>query len=208
MRPMPVLLGIEFQPEAVVAHYSGGHEFVAWRPNSMPRINDELLECVAYLYPSREAAERGQAAGGTGFFAAYASDKVANAYFIFAVSNKHVVADTGASVLRVNTREGGVDIFPFEPHEWYFKNRQDLAIIPVKLDLAKHKIKAAALNEFLTVDAIKTYDVGPGDEVFMIGRFVKHDGKLTNTPSARFGNLSMMVDQIEHPTLGTQESFA
>ena len=43
----------------------------------------------------------------------------------------------------------------------------------------------------------------------MIGRFVKHDGKLVDTsPSVRFGNLSMMVDYIEHPSLGMQESFA
>jgi hypothetical protein len=96
----------------------------------------------------------------------------------------------------------------FEPHEWHFTNQHDLAIIPIKVDLAIHRVKAIALTSFITPDAVREYDIGPGDEVFMIGRFVKHDGRLINSPSVRFGNLSMMVDDIEHPSLGMQESFA
>jgi hypothetical protein len=179
-----------------------------WRPDRVPRIADEMLQSVFYLYPDRASAAKGEAAGGTGFIVAYSSELAKSTYFLFAVSNKHVVADFGASVIRLNTVNGGTDIIECEPHEWYFTNQHDLAIIPIKVDLAKHRVKAVPLNEFITPDAISTYDIGPGDEVFMIGRFVKHDGKLINNPSVRFGNLSMMVDNIEHPGLGTQESFA
>ena len=51
-----------------------------------------------------------------------------NTHFLFAVSNKHVVADFGASVIRLNRINGGVDIIEMEPHDWHFTNQQDLAI--------------------------------------------------------------------------------
>lgn len=174
----------------------------------MPRIADELLDCVFYLYPSKDAAERGQSAGGTGFFVGYTSAVAPNTFFLFAVSNKHVVADTGASVVRLNTKDGGVEIFEFEPHEWFFTAKDDLAIIPFRADLTRHRIKSVPMEMMVTPESMKAADVGPGDEVFMLGRFIKHDGKLTNTPSVRFGNLSMMTAPIDHPTLGSQESFA
>jgi hypothetical protein len=34
--------------------------------------------------------------------------------------------------------------------------------------------------------------VGPGDEVFMVGRFVSREGKEKNTPAVRFGSLAMV----------------
>ena len=208
IRCRSVLSEVEFEREPVERQTAAGHSYIAWKPTGVPRIADEMLQSVVYLYPSRQAAEQGLAAGGTGFIVAYVSEKVANGFFLFAVSNKHVVADFGASVIRLNKTDGGVDIFELEPHEWYFTNKQDLAIVPLKIDLAKHRVKAVPSSDFLTPDAIGAYDIGPGDEVFMIGRFVRHDGRLINSPSVRFGNLSMMVDNIDHPFLGMQESFA
>ena len=42
----------------------------------------------------------------------------------------------------------------------------------------------------------------------MVGRFLKHDGKQTNHPVLRFGNIAMMPTMIEHPAFGIkQESF-
>jgi hypothetical protein len=208
IRRRSVLQEIDYEREPVERQTANGHSYTAWRPTGVPRIADEMLQSVFYLYPSREAAVQGHAAGGTGFIVAYDSTKVANTFFLFAVSNKHVVADFGASVIRLNKTDGGIDIIEMEPHEWHFTNRHDLAIIPIRVDLAKHRVKAVPFKDLITPDAIRGHDIGPGDEVFMIGRFVKHDGKLVNSPSVRFGNLSMMVDNIEHPSLGMQESFA
>src|SRR5262249_47649124 len=64
-------------------------------------------------------------------------------------------------------------------------------------------------DAFLEKGIIETYNVGPGDEVFMIGRYVDHDQKQCNQPSARFGNISVMdPDPLPHRGLpkGTQES--
>jgi hypothetical protein len=39
------------------------------------------------------------------------------------------------------------------------------------------------------------FDVGPGDETFMPGRFVGRDGKQRNTPTVRFGNIAQMPEE-------------
>jgi hypothetical protein len=174
----------------------------------MPRVANDFLDCVFYLYPSREAAERGEEAGGTGFWVNYVPPGLTNAFFVFAVSNKHVVADIGASVIRLNKVGGGVDIFEIEPHEWHFTGKDDLAILHCTPSPSIHRFKVMPIDRFITRDVVTQEDIGPGDEVFMIGRFIKHDGKLTNVPSVRFGMLSMPVSDIEHPTIGIQESFA
>src|SRR5207237_1083251 len=52
--------------------------------------------------------------------------------------------------------------------------------------------------------------VGVGDDIYMIGRFVNHEGRAKNTPSARFGNISMMPGEAIEIGHGStpQESFA
>jgi hypothetical protein len=175
----------------------------------MPRINDQMLSSVFYLYRDRQAAERGENAGGTGFWTAYQPEDTADVFYIFPVSNKHVVADAGASVIRVNTIDGKVDAFDVEPHEWYFDGKDDLAVTHIQtVDFNKHVIKTIPMSMFVTRDIITQHDLWPGDEVFMIGRFIRHDGKATNIPSVRFGSLSIPESMIDHPLYGAQESFA
>jgi hypothetical protein len=185
-----------------------GSPFTVWGPVGMPRINDQMLNCVFYLYRDKNAADKGEHAGGTGFWVGYQPESSVDSFYIFAVSNKHVVADAGASVIRVNTIDGNVDVLELEPHEWYFNNKDDLAITNIHIDTSKQKINFIPISMFVTGDIVEKHDLGPGDEVFMIGRFVRHDGKTTNVPSVRFGNLSIPESMIDHPIYNTQESFA
>jgi hypothetical protein len=52
-------------------------------------------------------------------------------------------------------------------------------------------------------------NVGPGDEVYFMGRFIAHDGKQRNTPIVRFGSIAMMPREPVHQTQRAfdQESF-
>jgi hypothetical protein len=36
------------------------------------------------------------------------------------------------------------------------------------------------------------FDIGPGDDVFVVGRFINREGKQKNIPSVRFGNIAQM----------------
>jgi hypothetical protein len=41
--------------------------------------------------------------------------------------------------------------------------------------------------------------IGPGEDVFMVGRFMDHDGGAINQPAVRFGNISTMPANIKQP---------
>jgi hypothetical protein len=159
----------------------------------VPRINDTLLKCVLYLYPTREAAEAGERIGGTGFLAGVQS-AFPNIVWPVAVSAKHVVCERGCSVLRANTRAGSVSVLETEPHDWHqHPEGDDLVVLPIGLSM-EDDVFCIPEDIFLNTEVLnnKNSSIGIGDDVFMIGRFINHDGKQRNEPSVRFGNISIM----------------
>src|SRR5207244_524977 len=81
----------------------------------------------------------------------------------------------------------------------------DLAVRPLQTT----NIRTMTPDNFLTDKIIERYGIGVGDEVFMIGRFVNHEGRQKNTPTVRFGNLAMMPHEkiLDEETGLKQESF-
>jgi hypothetical protein len=173
----------------------------------MPRIPTEMLDTVFYLYPSVEAAHAGHAAGGTGVFVGFDLEGLPGREITYACSNKHVVGKLGCSVIRINKPDGAPEIIDSDPAQWTFDPNNDLAAVAFGKS-PNSKIKTIPLRMFITHDDVKDGTVGPGDEVFMVGRFVNHDGLLVNVPSVRFGHASMMPLAIRHPDGYSQESFA
>jgi hypothetical protein len=173
----------------------------------MPKLPQEVINSVFYLYPTRQAAEEGKAFGGCGFFVGVPSG-LPNYAYAYAVTNWHVAIQGGASVIRVNKRGGGVDIFEFDPSEWTFKpGGSDVAVIGVPLQFPKHEVNMLDIALLLTPDVIPRIQIGPGEDTFMIGRFVDHDGGGTNVPAARFGNISVMPQPIKQPTGSLEPSY-
>jgi hypothetical protein len=174
----------------------------------MPRIQQALLEASFYLYPSAEEAKAGGQAGGTGLFVCVPHPNDPSRAFVYAVSNSHVVHQSGCSVIRVNTLTGGTDVFDRDPSEWHAKPGDDLAVCLVELNRAVHKVRYIGGEWFVKKNDVRDAAVGIGDDVFMIGRFMNHDGFLSNVPSVRFGHLSMAPLGIKHPAGHEQTSFA
>jgi hypothetical protein len=56
-----------------------------------------------------------------------------------------------------------------------------------------------ATNTFVTKEFIEREKLGPGEDVFMVGRFIDHDGGPINRPAVRFGNISVMPAPIQQP---------
>src|SRR5579862_2785639 len=84
----------------------------------------------------------------------------------------------------------------------------DIAIAGLAGNFDALKLKCISTQMFLNKEIITKHNIGPGDETFMCGRFVQHDGKQKNTPSVRFGNISMMPwEAVKHPRGHDQESF-
>lgn len=178
-----------------------GVSFPKWEPRGVPRITDKHLENVFYLYPTVEDAKAGRSAGGTGFCVTIDSAVAPGMGYNYAVTNYHVaigLKGRGAPVIRINTLDGGHDIFELGPEDWIFDPviGADVVVAPIKTDEKVHVLPLCPLNSFATRAVVKELDIGPGDNVFMVGRFVDHDGGQTNRPAARFGHISMMPSPL------------
>jgi len=170
----------------------------------MPKIPLQLLDSTFYLYKNRDDAEKGKNYGGTGFFITVPSEKYPDEIiYIYGISNWHVVLESGNSIIRVNTLDGKVDIIEYEPTEWeWVQRKDDIAVSPLIsiLDPRKHSSNLIATEYFATDKIIQQHGINVGDDVFMLGRFMDHDGGIINMPAARFGNISVMPTEIKQPT--------
>ncbi len=155
-------------------------------------IPEAFLDCVFYLYPSRIAAEEGHAVGGSGFFVGVPSARFSDRVYVYAVTNRHVVEDGESRTIRINRRAGGVEVFETELNHWTCAAADDLAVVHFEANLIECSYTWLEVQQFVTKELITRMRIGPGDQVFMVGRFVNHQGLACNTPAARFGNLSMM----------------
>jgi hypothetical protein len=173
----------------------------------MPRIPPKMLDSVCYLYADEEHARKGREFGGTGFIVLVPSRTHPGRGYTYAVTNWHVACQKGFSTVRINTMDGGTDVFPFEPYEWHFDPKYDIAVIPLPLRNDLHQFAMVSSDTFLTKKEIALERIGPGEDVFMIGRFVDHDGGLVNQPAVRFGHISVMPTPIEQPNGKMAEAF-
>ena len=173
----------------------------------MPRIHNDLQDCVIYLYPSEDHAAQGEKVGGSGFLVQIPLPSDENRGVVFAVTNKHVVKH--APVVRLNRVDGSIAIAPFEKKRWIeHPDGDDLAIVPMGgLDTQFHRFKTVPRSMFLLKPEMEKQDIGLGDDIFLLGRFVNHEGKVQNTPSLRFGNIAQMPALIRQDTGFDQESF-
>jgi hypothetical protein len=171
----------------------------------MPRIADYMLDGIVFLYRTEQEARLRRKLGGTGFVVTRpinGSTEVAGQqlYAPYLISNRHVVFGGGASVVSINRRDGSApDIFAFEPTDWTeHPGGEDLIAISLfeHVDTRIHMTAHIPEQSLLTRDGFLQLMIGVGDEVFMIGRFVNHQGNGINRPAVRFGSISMGLENI------------
>jgi len=167
-------------------------------------VDPKYLTCTVYLYPTLEAGQQGQRAGGTGFFVAFPAPDGTNYMYPYVVSNKHVI-DGGCRYLRVPMRDGTdlVDEVPID--FWTFSPDDDLAVAPIGLPEG-HDLLPFPPDIFLDeACAFEQWKVFPGDEVAFFGRFIGHDGGRRNRPVLRFGSIAMLPDVDDPIDFGTHK---
>jgi hypothetical protein len=180
---------------------------------SMPKVDEMLLDSVVYVYPSMEDAKQGVAYGGSGFLVTIELKNEPGFGFIYAVTNKHVIRK-GSTVVRVNTHDGYTDQFPFTRDDWQLHPTADLAVAQLmSLDSEFHRTCQFEANQIVSKDICGKLQIGAGDEVYMLGRFISHDGKQRNQPFVQSGIISLMptdvvtaTDDDDNPT-ETEELF-
>lgn len=134
-------------------------------------------------------------------------------HHVYVVTNAHVVRDIlrrpgCIPTIRMNRKDGGVGYF--EKDTWTFHpNGDDLCVAYLDVPIHEFKASAPTIDAFITKAKIQEHGIGPGDEIFLVGRFISHDGRERNYPSSRFGNIAMMPHEpIFNSYTGlNQESF-
>ncbi len=166
----------------------------------MPRVPNDYLGCVVYLYPSIPMADAGEAIGGSGFIVRIDQG---NNDFYYVVTNRHVI-EQGNTTVRFNTTAGMHEAYEFDETAWIKSADADLAIYPlVDPDPQRLRFRPVGYDAFLTEERMKQLDLGIGNEVFFAGRFINAEGKDKNRPSLRFGTIA----QIETDIIDGEESF-
>lgn len=168
----------------------------------MPKIPLMALDSVFYLYKTPKDAELGDNFGGSGFFVSVESSTQGYQY-VYPVTNWHTAVRDGFSTIRVNRTDGSSEIFETDPSDWvWIPNSHDVCILPPLPFGEEHKVVAIPNYAISDRNSTEKAGIGVGEDVFMIGRFVDHDGGKINRPAARFGHISVM------PTLISQSNGA
>jgi hypothetical protein len=150
-------------------------------------VSQAYLNCCLYIYPSKKSAQDGAESGGSGFVAAVPADEVPRQH-IYAVTAKHVIEKMSQPVLRINLVGGGFECLETNGARWIKAESSDLAVLSIDLEYENYRYWFLRIEEFVD----RTLEIGPGDDTFMVGRFIGQDGRENNTPTVRFGNISMM----------------
>jgi hypothetical protein len=207
-----VAADFRFGRVAVLRHTEGGTTaYWGMERHGLPRLHDETLEVAFYLYPSKAAAKAGEEAGGTGFVVLRQFERLQERGALVFVTNKHVIQQNYHFIRLNRIDRGEPDIFEVDPVEWFpHPGPHDVAVALGVGHQQVHTLsRVVGYEQLMTREMAKEYDIGIGDEVVMVGRFIGHDGKTHNRPSARFGNISVDVGKIFNVHAGyDEESYA
>ncbi len=171
-------------------------------PEYMPKFDGKykgLTRVAFFIYNNIEQAQSGSIYCSTGFLVSMPS-VINGQIFLYAVTNRHCIQGINP-VLRFNKKDGGLHTVQTVESQWhYIDNHYDIAIFPLVLDTNTIDLTHIDTSFFLTEDSVSKEEIDVGEDVFMVGRFVNHDGGSNiNKPSMRFGQISIMNANIIHP---------
>lgn len=160
----------------------------------MPRIPDKLLRSVVFVYPDAENARAGRSAGGSGFFVRFNAHGE-NAATCYLVTNTHVALGAPRT-LRYLDATGSVQFCDIPGNAWRtHPEGDDISVAQIPSDTGVDIVAIDWSEMAASRTRMKELNVGVGDEVFMLGRFLTSDAVEVSQPLARFGNIAMMPGQ-------------
>lgn len=171
------------------------------------RIPDDLLKSVVFL---ARIISKGQIKEpvfvGTGFLISVPSINIKDRMYLYLVTAKHVAESLsrGDWIVRMNMKAGKYQDIPVaESHKWCFHPNEadsvDVAVTPMNNLTTVADIKFNPVSMLLSPEEIDDGNVGPGDEVFMVGLFSRIANQDTNLPIVRTGNISLINNKVKIP---------
>jgi transposase-like protein len=155
-------------------------------------IENNILNCSIYLYGCEDDARTGAKAGYSGFIAGVPSTKQPEHIYLYAVTNSRVIKND-RHVIRIDTFGERLIVLDAPREEWRsHPGGADLAIYPLKLTASQQQmISYYPVSQFLTEEMFSASHISPGDDVFLVSRFINHRGEQRSSPNLLFGRLSM-----------------
>jgi hypothetical protein len=186
----------------------------------MPAIPQEFLRSIAFMFSSPENAEKNTVGGGGGsaFLVGKPMEGVkaedgGPRYLVYAVTNRHVVRNKLASVIRLNRNDSCKEVIDLKPNDWTLHpDGDDIAAVYLsdRLESSITDLRFVETQKFLIEAEMASLAINVGDDIFMLGRFVNHPGdEKTIKPAVRIGNISMLPTPVGNVATKTQQlSFA
>lgn len=182
----------------------------------------QLKKCVAFIFgPAGDEI----APLGTGFFVGLPFELKDSAprsldrngsYHLYLVTARHVIQDQSKHYLgrvfaRVNTINGGSaigEVIVDEDHVLVHDEPEvDLAVIPVGINPRQFDIVGIPNDMITTKEKLDQFQIGEGEDVFFVGLFSHHLGRLRNQPIVRFGKVALMSEEKIQSGKETEEDL-
>jgi hypothetical protein len=162
-------------------------------------VDSQFMKCVSFLFVDRTIegsrnVERVPAA--TAFFVSVPiGNDIEQTYGITA---RHIIDNSrryGNLYLRLRLENNLFQDILVPQDSWICHPRTDVAVIPVELP---DEVDATQipLDMLILDEKVAGGGVGIGDEVFFVGLFSEYSGKQHDKPIVRFGNISLMHEEM------------
>ena len=174
-----------------------------WVPIEMPRISAALQRSVFFLFQHHPVSGQLDGPGATGFLVSRWDKGLLN--HVYAVSNRHAIVPY--SIIRVNTKVGGVRFIEFDPAEWVYSETDDLAVVDVTDHLRADDMVSCIKESSFASSRPSAMDARIGDQTIMLGLFADYQGGAANVPVGRFGNLAARPSQAAPVRLSSTDRF-
>lgn len=161
-------------------------------------IGQRTLDAVVFLGDIRgKGAGLAPVYGGTGFFVSVADERPPFYRWPYLVTARHVAQGLrkSSAYMRINLKSGGAREIRLTGEWTYHPDAAvDLAVMafnPVP-DPDTYQLSTVDAESFASDAVIKQLGIGPGDEVCVVGLFVRMVGSQQNLPIVRMGNIAAM----------------
>jgi hypothetical protein len=165
----------------------------------VPRVPEDSLETVVFLYPNHNAAVKGLKSGSTGFMVAQPFQH-GFGWHGYVVTNRHCVENQNVTVRAMAQTEDGPDVVfaDTKAADWILHDEYDVAIYPWKK--GAEEVPAHTNASLLDCTHAEYLKLGPGEDVFTVSRFIHQDGGEQNHPIVHSGMLAKLpLDPIKNP---------
>ena len=174
---------------------------------------DELRHTVCFVAVRLESGEFRFV--GTAFLIARPFANDPDKAFVYTVTARHVVdgaRDLGADrlYLRGTSRTGDGQWWETGLADWRFHPAGpsvDVALLRAGPSREHFDFRVLPLSMITTAERLTSLDLGPGDEVAIIGLFAPHAGTQRNIPIVRVGTIAGQPEEPLQTTLGPMEAY-